>query len=326
LRIGIVGPTWPDSMADNIIDALRDMGHQPVSVGSTYSFGNPYTSAAALMARNKLPRLDERAQRPIVRAALDSGCEVVIVTEQRLMPNAVRQLQQNGVKVALWFPDSVANMGRQLMLLGPYDLICLKDPFVVRRLQALLDLPVLYLPEACNPHCHRPLCAAGTEPYLALAGNMYPSRIRLLERLASHGIPLRLYGAKFSRWTGETPLSAMHTGRVVIGEEKARVFRSAAGVLNNLHPSEIEGVNARLFEAAGCGAAVLTEYRPTLPHLFDIGEEVLAFRDFDELLAQARRLLDDAGLTAKLGDAAAARAHTEHSYARRIDVILEKIC
>jgi hypothetical protein len=46
MRIGIVGPTWPDSFAGNIIDALRVMGHQSVSVGSTYSFGNPYTSAA----------------------------------------------------------------------------------------------------------------------------------------------------------------------------------------------------------------------------------------------------------------------------------------
>lgn len=27
MRIGIVGPTWPDSFAANIIDALRAMGH-----------------------------------------------------------------------------------------------------------------------------------------------------------------------------------------------------------------------------------------------------------------------------------------------------------
>jgi spore maturation protein CgeB len=325
MRIGIVGPTWPDSFAVNIVDALGVMGHQPVSVGSTYSFGGPYTSAAATMIRNVLPALDERGQRRIVRAALDAGCEIVVVLEQRLMPDIVRRLRSNGVKVALWFPDALLNMGRQLMLLGAYDAIFLKDPYLVKRLRAVLDLPLFYLPEACNPRWHRPPSTPGTEPYLVLAGNMYPSRIRLLERLLSHGIPLRLYGGGFPRWVGKTPLHEVHAGRCVFGAEKARVYRSAAGVLNTLHPAEIEGVNARLFEAAGCGAAVLTEFRPTLPDLFAIGEEVLAFRDFDELLTEATRLLNEPALSTKLGDAAAARAHQSHCYEKRLAVILEQL-
>ena len=325
MHIGIVGPTWPDSFAANIIDALLAMDHQPVPVGSTYSFGNPYTSAATVLLRNTLPALDMRAQRRIVRAALAAECEIVIVLEQRLMPEIVRRLRRNGIKVALWFPDSLLNMGRQLVLLSPYDALFLKDPYLVRRLGAVLDLPLFYLPEACNPRWHRPLSIPGTDPYLVIAGNMYPSRIRLLERLLSHGIPLRLYGGRFPRWVGKTPLREVHAGHCVFGEEKARIYRSAAGVLNNLHPAEVDGVNARLFEAAGCGAAVLTEFRPALPELFAIGDEVLAFRDFDELLAQATRLLSEPALSAKLGDAAAARAHESHRYEKRLAVILEKL-
>jgi glycosyltransferase involved in cell wall biosynthesis len=142
----------------------------------------------------------------------------------------------------------------------------------------------------------------------------------------SKGIPLKLYGGPFPRWIGPTPLRGIHEGRAVFGEEKARIFRGAAGVLNNLHPGEIDGVNARLFEAAGCGAAVLTEYRPALPELFDIDREVLAFRDFDELLHKAARLFHETGLTARLGDAAARRAHQDHTYKRRITTILENVC
>jgi spore maturation protein CgeB len=80
-----------------------------------------------------------------------------------------------------------------------------------------------------------------------------------------------------------------------------------------------------LFEAAGCGAAVLTEFRPTLPGLFDVGDEVLAFHDFDELVDQAARLLGEAGLTARLGDAAARRAHRDHTYDLRVAEILEML-
>jgi spore maturation protein CgeB len=96
-------------------------------------------------------------------------------------------------------------------------------------------------------------------------------------------------------------------------------------VLNNLHPAEVRGVNARLFEAAGCGAAILTEFRPALPELFEIGTEVLAFSDFGELVSQAERLLGDAGLGARLGDAAALRAHASHTYEKRLAVILEHL-
>ncbi len=325
MRIGIVGPTWPDSFPANIIDTLPAMGHEPVALGSSFSVGNPYTSAVSIAVKNMLPALDERGQRQLVRRALEAECEIVINLEQRLMPGVVDQLRRNGVKVAMWFPDALLNMGRQFMLLAPYHAVFTKEPHLVDRLRAMLDLPLFYLPEACNPRWHRPLTTPGTEPYLVMAGNMYPSRILLLERLIASGIPLKLYGGRFPRWIGPTPVRGVHTGQYVHGEEKAKVFRSAAAVLNTLHPSEIYGVNARLFEAAGCGAAVLTEFRPALPDLFTADEEVLTFRDFDELVSQARRLLGEPGLSAKLGDAAAARAHASHTYDKRLAVILEKL-
>jgi hypothetical protein len=326
MRIGVIGPTRLDSFAFNIIDALPGMGHDPVALGPASSVGGSYTSAAIGTIRNLLPRLDARAQQRIVRAARDNECEVIINVDQGLWPDVVRQLRQNGTRVALWFPDHLVNMGRQLMLLTPYDAIFVKEPYLVDRLRAVLDLPVCYLPQACNSRLHRPLAATpATEPYLVIAGNMYPSRIRLLERLMAEGIPLRLYGAGFPRWAGQTPLRQVHTGRPVFGTEKARVFRSAAAVLNTLHPAEIHGVNIRLFEAAGSGAAVLTEYRPTLPELFAIGDEVLAFRDFGELVLHARKLLSETALSAKLGDAAAQRAHECHTYEKRLAIVLERL-
>jgi spore maturation protein CgeB len=142
MRIGIVGPTWPDCFADNILDTLRTMGHQAVSVGSSYSLGGPYSSAVTGLVRNAVPALDQRLQRHIVRSALGAECEIVIVTEQRLAPDTVRQLRRGGAKVALWFPDALANLGRQLMLISPYDAVFVKEPHVVKRLGAVLDVPL----------------------------------------------------------------------------------------------------------------------------------------------------------------------------------------
>jgi hypothetical protein len=42
-------------------------------------------------------------------------------------------------------------------------------------------------------------------------------------------------------------------------------------------------------------------------------------------VAQATRLLHEPGLTARLGDAAAVRAHREHTIGHRLATLLEKV-
>lgn len=325
-RIGVVGRMELDMFGANVVDGIHDAGHVAVPLGpARASHRRAITGTLAELCLQALPRLDQQAQRRIVRAAADAGCELVLSLDARLMPDTVAALRRDGARVAFWFPDAVVNLGRAMMLMAPYDALFFKDRHLVDRLRSMLDLPVYYLPEACNPRFHRPAIPAGTEPYLVIAGNMYPSRVRLLERLMAKGIPVRAYGDAMPRWITGSPVQGIHAGRPVWAGEKARVFRSAAGVLNNLHPAEVTGVNARLFEAAGCGAAVLAEFRPALPELFTAGEEILAFADFDELVEQATRLLHEAGLTARLGDAAARRAHRDHTLAHRITTILGKV-
>jgi spore maturation protein CgeB len=326
MRIGVVGRVEPDMFGANVIEAVSDAGHEAVPLGpARVSHRLRVMKGVAELSRQALPRLEQRAQSRIVSAAADGACELVISVDARLTPESVAALRRTGARVALWFPDALVNLGRALMLLAPYDALFFKEPFLVDRLRAMLDLPVYYLPEACNPRCHRPTVPAGADPYLVVAGNMYPSRVRLLERLMAKGIPVRAYGSTIPHWVGDSPVRGIHAGYPIFREEKARVFRSAAAVLNNLHPGEVSGVNQRLFEAAGSGAAVLSEFRPVIPDLFAVGEEVLTFRNFDELLEQASRLLAEPGLTARVGDAAARRAHRDHTIGHRLATILEKV-
>lgn len=326
MHIGLISGGRPDGFGENVGDALARMGHQVSHLGSTtVTRRGRIGNHAAALARSALPALAERSHRRLVRVALDRRCDAVITVQGDLSPEAVAQLRRNGVPVALWYPDAVCNMGRQRALLAPYSALFFKDPLLVRRLRDMLDAPVEYLPQACNPRRHRPVGEAATNRAIAVVGNLYPSRLVLLRRLHEAGIPLVVYGAAARGWDHGLVPPHLHAGRAVFREEKARVFRTAAAVLNNLHPAEMHGVNLRLFEATGAGAAVLCEQRPVLADLYDPGTEVLPFGDFGDLVEQARDLLAAPDLARKVGDAASRRAHTEHTYEHRLPAILEKL-
>lgn len=356
MRVGVIGPTRPDDFADNILHCLPDLGVTAIPLGPAVWRSDQWLVDRAVGAvRQAGGTPDGRFQRSLVRRAAEHALEVVISVDGALLPETVAALRRHGARTCLWFPDPVSNLQRFPFFHAPYDAMFFKDPLLAARLHRVLGLPVHYLPEACNPAWHRPpaepepepgsepepdagsdagsepdstggaASGRGPRPHIAVAGNMYATRQILISRLLDAGIPVRVYGPPLPRRVADPRLRAAFAGRYVSRHEKARVYRTAAGVLNNMQPSEMHSVNCRLFEAAGCGAAVLCESRPVLADLFELDREVFAFADFDELVERARKLLSDADLARSTGDAAAARAHRDHTYQHRLATLLERV-
>jgi spore maturation protein CgeB len=250
--------------------------------------------------------------------------EVVISIDGYLQPSQVerwRVLSPNA-RWVLWYPDHLANLGAQYALAAPYDVLFFKDRHLVDILTSRAGLPAEYLPEACNPSRHRTesfASPAEEKRYscdVTLAGNLYPYRARVLAQLPT-SIDLRLYG-NLTRLTTHPRVRAAFTGRYVTGREKALAFRGAKIVLNTLHLGEIRSVNARLFEAAGCGAFVITQSSPVLSELFRPGKEVVAVDTANEMRDAIEHYIhsDERHAIAAAGQA---RAHGEHTYDNRLD-------
>lgn len=323
VRIGVVGPADEDDFASNILSGLDALGLSGISLGQPTASAFGRRSEAAVQFLRRDPVLGPVIEQGVVRRACELDVSLVI-TVQSLRPETVRSLRVKGKQVALWFPDHVANLGALWMFDAPYNGLFFKEPGLVRRINSLLKLPVHYLPEACNPRIHRPVDSSEAQGKVVVIGNLHPIRARLLERLATDDIPLAIYGPP-AHARLHPALASMHTGRYVRGLEKSAAFCSAAAVLNNLHPAEMEGMNCRLFEAAAAGGAVVSEYRKELGSLFDIGREVLAFQCYDELSAHLRSLLTDPALSRSLGEAASRRSLGNYTYAQRLEMLLERL-
>ena len=83
----------------------------------------------------------------------------------------------------------------------------------------------------------------------------------------------------------------------------------------------------RLFEVTGAGAALLVEDSPTVRELFDVGTEVVVYRDEREAIRLARWLTADPGDRERIAGAGHRRTLSDHSAvsrARSLDTILRR--
>ena len=331
MRVLVVGPVTPDSMADNLVASLRDAGHDAAGV-STWPGGGQLERLGALQshvleAAARRPRLAARRQRRVVEAAEEHRPELTLVIDHTLSSALVPQLRAAGGPVALWFPDALSAIGRETWLAGAYDALFVTDAELARRYRELRGLNAHLMPEGCTPRWHRPpagVAPGDAGPAVLMLGSVYLSRFELLRRLAAAGVALELRGGHVSRVVPQAAwLQAARAGGELARDAKASAFRRAAVVLNDLGSAEGSHLNARLFEAAACGAALVTEWRDGLPDLFEPGREVHSYRTFDELVELIETLQSDPERARAAGDAASARAHAEHTWVHRFDAIVD---
>jgi SAM-dependent methyltransferase len=89
-------------------------------------------------------------------------------------------------------------------------------------------------------------------------------------------------------------------------------------VNRHIDVAENHANNMRLFEATGCGALLITDYKDNLAELFDIGREVVAYRSPEECVELVAYYLQHPEQAATIARAGQARTLRDHSYAANL--------
>lgn len=326
MRILLSGWFFPDSFARCIGTTAERMGHTVYAFDDRPVRWHPNEPWVPLwtVAGRAFPGLGKGRERRLGRVAREFHPDLVLFASSGPAPDTVREIRsETQAKIALWFPDHLGNLGRQHMLAADYDAWFFKDPYMARTFREKLALNAHYLPEACHSLWHRKveLTPEDRAKYgcdLTTASNMYYYRARTLEMFA--GYDLKIWGSSWPRWLS-SPLHKQYPGIYVAEERKSLAFHAAKIVLNTMHYAEIEGVNCRLFEAAGCGAFQIADWKPALPELFVPEREIVTFRTRRELKEKVDYYLAHPEERREIAERAYARAHRDHIYEVRLERI-----
>ncbi len=327
MKITVIGPQFPDSFARNITFTLEKMGHQVFAIEGRKTRHNQgrYVSAFYRLAPKAFPSLETRLHAEVLEQVAAQRPACVLITYDFFSPQMVQKIKLAAkAPVLCWYIDAPANLRAGNLFLCDYDAFFLKEPQLVETMTRKLGLPAHYLPEACNPHWHKPvtptkeqLAEYGCD--VASQGTLHPYRAKFFEGLLEFDV--RIWGFSASN-NVEIASRKFFQGKYVAEQEKAIAFASAKLFVNAMHFAEARGVNNTLFEAAACGVMQLCDERPTLGEFFKPNEEVVTFTSRSELVEKIRYYLNHETERKAIGRAASRRAHAEHTYEKRLTEML----
>ena len=108
-------------------------------------------------------------------------------------------------------------------------------------------------------------------------------------------------------------------------EEVARIYNSSCIVINVHHSQSVYGSNTRTFEVSACGAFQCTDKVQDLEHLFNLGEELICYRNakhLAELIKYYLRHPDKRKIIAQKGQK---RVLRDHTYQKRMEELMSKL-
>jgi spore maturation protein CgeB len=203
--------------------------------------------------------------------------------------------------------------------LQPFDMILSSFPHYVPRFHAM-GIGSEYFKIAFEP---RVLARVGTVARarpVTFVGGISPHHAagtQLLAALAER-VPLEIFGYGADTLEPGSLLAQRHRGEAWALDMYRVLCESRITINRHIDVAEDNANNMRLFEATGCGALLVTDAKKNLGDLFEVGREVVTYRDEREAAEVMAHYLANEEERARIAAAGQRRTVTEHTYTRRM--------
>jgi len=218
----------------------------------------------------------------------------------------LRRIGAAGVKRVNFLTDDPWNPAHRapwfMESLREYD--CIFSPRTANRddllrhgCQHVERLPFAYAPEIHFPELARSLDEPPNGPDVAFVGGGDADRVPFADALLKAGMNVALYGGYWDRY----PATRVHALGLASPEVARQLARNAKVSVCMVRRANRDGHCMRTFELPAMGACIVADDTPEHRTIFgEEGENVLYFREPEELVAKVRRLVASPQLRADL--------------------------
>ena len=233
---------------------------------------------------------------------------------------AIQRDLKKKATLAAWFSDCRRTSWKGIQC---FDHIFYSDSSMQESLNKIREGQVgkiKYLPLAVNEKRFSPSGVDTRENKIIFAGSITESRLKTLNRLRLRGVPVI--------WEGplSTNLWTKFKSKNLDSKTLNRLYQEYAVVLDlPRRPKNLNGLNFRVFEVAACQNLMLTKWVPDLELQFDPYEELVVYRDWDEVPLVYRSLKFDPYRAEEIAMKARQRILGHHTYGHRIQTMLEAL-
>jgi spore maturation protein CgeB len=204
-----------------------------------------------------------------------------------------------------------------------YDLLTSSFPGTIDLAMAR-DLPAVLHRLGFDPSILDRIGAVSRDIPVSFVGSffdMHSLRTELLNQLCQH-TPLQVWGVV----PDPSPLSHCLAQRYrgpAWGVEMFSVLRRSRIVVNHHGHDLPYANNMRLYETTGTGALLITDWKENIADMFEPGKEVVCYRSNEECIELVQYYLEHEEERAAIASAGQERTLRDHTYARRIEELLD---
>ena len=143
-------------------------------------------------------------------------------------------------------------------------------------------------------------------------------RIELLEQLSIYVPEIKIWGKGYDQLPKDSPILKRYQGEVW-GKEMFEIL-SRSQITVNIHINESKNYanNMRLYESTGQGAMLITDYKDNLNDIFNVGEEVVAYRSVSECIKLVKYFILNRTERNKIAQAGNNKTLSNHTYNLRM--------
>lgn len=236
-----------------------------------------------------------------------------------ILPKTILKIKNFGIPVFTFHLDDRLHFFGKLSWFrwtGPYGVCKYYDANLSSCYNSLkqykfFNSTVIYSPEGANPNYFKPNNNVKKIYDVVFIGAKYGRREKFIKKLSNMGIKVVCfgYGWKNGSISNDDYIKVINQSKIILG----------FGYISFTNYQTLKG---RDFEIPSCGAVYLTTHNQELSTHFEIGKEILTFKDINDCYNKIKIILSSSKLKSNIENKSREKIINEHTWEKRFKYLL----